>query len=70
VQQQRRDQGLNVSDRITLSLGVPESIRRSVTPFMDTVMAETLATNVEWKSDTPNVDLDGEPIFVGISHAP
>ena len=70
VQQQRREQDLNVSDRITLSLGIPESVRRSISPFMDTVMAETLATHVEWKNDIPNVDLDGESIFIGISPGP
>ena len=69
VQQERRENKLNVSDRITLSLGVPELVRRSVMPFIETVKSETLAVSVEWTNDVPNVDLDGDPIFVGISLA-
>jgi isoleucyl-tRNA synthetase len=69
VQQERRENKLNVSDRITLSLGVPELVRRSVVPFIETIKSETLAISVAWTDDVPNVDLDGDPIFVGISRA-
>lgn len=70
VQQARRERDLHVSDRITLSLGVPEFVRRSISPFIDEIAAETLATSVEWRSESPNADLDGEPIFVGIDVVP
>jgi isoleucyl-tRNA synthetase len=69
VQQERREKKLNVSDRITLSLSVPELVRRSVMPFIETVQSETLAVALEWTNDAPNTDLDGEPVFVGISLA-
>jgi isoleucyl-tRNA synthetase len=44
VQQARRDAGLDVSDRITLSLDVTESLRRRIAPFEPLIAAETLAT--------------------------
>ena len=37
VQQERRERDLHVSDRITLSLGVPEFVRRSISPFIDAI---------------------------------
>jgi isoleucyl-tRNA synthetase len=48
VQQARRDAGFAVSDRIALTLGVPEFVRRQLAPFIDNVAAETLATSVTW----------------------
>jgi isoleucyl-tRNA synthetase len=67
VQQARRDAGLNVSDRIALQLGVPESVRRQVVPFVDAIAGPTLALSLEWVHETPNAELDGEPVFVGVS---
>jgi isoleucyl-tRNA synthetase len=67
VQQARRDAGLEVSDRITLTLGVPESVRRQVATFVDMIAAETLATAVGWGDGTPNAELDDEPVYIGVS---
>jgi isoleucyl-tRNA synthetase len=67
VQQARREAGLEVSDRITLTLGVPESVRRQVATFVDMIAAETLATAVGWGDGTPNAELDDEPVYIGVS---
>ncbi len=67
VQQARRDADLEVSDRIVLTLGVPESVRRQVAPFVDMIASETLATSVAWSDGTPNAELDDEPVYIGVS---
>jgi len=67
VQQARRDAGLHVSDRIELTLGVPESIRRRVTAFQHLLADATLATSVRWDAGEFNAELDGEPVYVGVA---
>ncbi len=67
VQQARRDAGLHVSDRIALQLGVPESIRTQVEPFLALVTEPTLAVSVTFAPGEPNGELDGEPVFIGVS---
>ena len=69
VQQARRDAGLDISDRIDLVLGVPESVRRQVVPHEQFLAGETLATRVTFGSGEPNAELEGEPIFVGVTKA-
>ncbi len=69
VQQARRDAGLQVSDRISLTLGVPESVRRQVAVFQHLLTDATLATTLQWGAGEPNADLDGEPIHIGVSVA-
>jgi isoleucyl-tRNA synthetase len=69
VQQARRDAGLAVSDRIILSLGLPPTMATQVQPFLDHVIAETLAVKVEHLEDgrfTPNGDVDGVPVYVAV----
>ena len=69
IQQQRRESGLDVSDRIKLQLGLPEAIRSQITTHIETIKTETLATEVAFvESQTPNFDLDGVPIFVELVH--
>jgi isoleucyl-tRNA synthetase len=67
VQQARRDAGLEVSDRIDLRLGVPESVRRQVVAFQSLLTDATLALSVSWESGEPTAELDGEPVHVGVS---
>ncbi|MFN8024509.1 MAG: isoleucine--tRNA ligase [Acidimicrobiales bacterium] len=70
VQQARRDAGLAVGDRITLAVGVPESLRRQVAPHQSFVAAETLATSVTFDATgDPNAELDGEPITITVAKA-
>jgi isoleucyl-tRNA synthetase len=66
VQQARRDAGLQVSDRIRLTLGVPESARRQITAFQHLLTDATLATDVAWSAGEPNAELDDEPIHIGV----
>ena len=66
IQQARRDAGLHVSDRIALELGIPESIRSQVEPFIALITEPTLAVSVTFVSREPNAELDGEPVFVGV----
>jgi isoleucyl-tRNA synthetase len=66
VQQARRDAGLQVSDRIELTLGVPESVRRQVTAFQHLLTDATLATSLAWGSGEPNAELDGEPVHIAV----
>ena len=70
VQQARRDAGLQVSDRIALTLGVPESVRRQVVAFQHLLTEATLATSLTWGSGetayTTDAELDGDPIHIGL----
>ena len=67
VQQARRDAGLAVSDRIVLRLGVPGEVAAQIRPFVDHVAGETLAGSIDFvDSATPNMDLDGVAVFVGV----
>jgi isoleucyl-tRNA synthetase len=67
VQQARRDAGLHVSDRITLRLGVPDSIRSQVEPFTRLITEPTLASALSFEAGESNAELDGEPVFIGVS---
>jgi isoleucyl-tRNA synthetase len=67
VQQARRDAGLAVSDRISLTLGVPEAIRRRIQPFLDVVAAETLAVSVNWGTGEPTATLDDDDVHVSVA---
>ena len=70
VQQARRDAGLQVSDRISLTLGVSNAVRTQVEPFRHLLTDATLATSLVWANGEPNADLDGEPIHIGVLVAP
>ena len=67
VQQARRKAGLQVSDRIRLTLGVPESIRRQVSAHLALLTEATLATSVDWTGAGTNEELDGEPVHVSVA---
>ena len=67
VQQARRDAGLNVSDRIALTLGVPDAIRAQIAPFTALITEPTLATSLEFEPGEPNAELDGRPVSIGIA---
>ena len=71
VQQQRRDAGLNVSDRIRLRLGLPAELCAQVEVHHETIKDETLATELDvfvlTDNQAPNADLDGVAVFVAVN---
>ncbi len=70
VQQARRDAGLAVSDRISLVLGVPQSVRRQLVAHQGVLASETLATSVSFEgAGDANAELDGEPVHVSVTRA-
>ncbi len=66
VQQARREAGLEVSDRIELTLGVSESVRRQIQPFIDELARETLAQSVHFGTGSTNATLDDEDMHIGV----
>jgi isoleucyl-tRNA synthetase len=70
VQQARREAGLDVSDRIVLSLSVPEAVRRRVAPHQSMIASETLATSVRYDAEgEPNAELEGDRVVVRVTRA-
>ncbi|HEY0520845.1 MAG TPA: isoleucine--tRNA ligase [Ilumatobacteraceae bacterium] len=69
VQQARRDAGLNVSDRIALRLGLPDSVRAQVERFTTLITEPTLTVSLAFDSGEPNAELDGEPVSIGVTKA-
>jgi isoleucyl-tRNA synthetase len=73
VQQARRDAQLSVSDRITLLVEMPESVRARVEANKAMLTDETLATTVtlidlaEGREST--ADLDGHPVHIEVQRA-
>jgi len=68
VQQARRDAGLDVSDRIVLSLGLPESLRRRLVAHQPMIATETLAISVVFEAaGEPNAELDGDPVVIAVT---
>jgi len=71
VQQQRRDEGLDVSDRIQLRLSLPEKLCTQISTHHKTIKTETLATDFEvtilTDKQSPNADLDGVAVFVALN---
>jgi isoleucyl-tRNA synthetase len=66
VQQARRDAGLHISDRIQLSIGVPDELRSRLEPFTAVITEPTLAVELRWVADAPTHDLDGWPVHIGV----
>ncbi|MFZ9630345.1 MAG: class I tRNA ligase family protein, partial [Ilumatobacteraceae bacterium] len=66
VQDARKKAGLHVSDRISLTLGVPESVRRRVVAFESLLTDATLTTELLWGTGPETAELDGEPIHVSV----
>ena len=67
VQQARREAGLAVSDRIILTLGLPELLQSQVSQFEAYIASETLAQSIKWVQDLdPTGDLDGNPVHIGV----
>jgi isoleucyl-tRNA synthetase len=48
VQNERRERGLDVTDRIALQLSAPASVREAIEPFEHYVAEQVLASSIEW----------------------
>ena len=70
VQQVRRDQKLDVSDRINLSVSAEADVVAQLGPFIDFVKQETLATELLWDQQAPReVSIEGHMIGVFVEIA-
>ncbi|MFD5824517.1 isoleucine--tRNA ligase [Lentzea sp. NPDC060358] len=70
VQQARKDAQLDVSDRITLTLELPESVRSAVEPHLEFVQAETLTSSVVFGSGVAEGTVgDGLKVKVAVAKA-
>ncbi len=73
VQQARRDAGLEVSDRIELSVWTSSRIIEALEPHVAFMCAETLAVSLTWGADAASQELagelDGEPALVRVTKA-
>ncbi|GHU59511.1 isoleucine--tRNA ligase [Spirochaetia bacterium] len=58
VQNARKEQGLEVSDRIRLRLFGPDKLKAAWEVFADYVAAETLATSVEWAGADGMIEIE------------
>ena len=65
VQQARRDEDLDVSDRISLTVAADSVVEAQVGPFVALVMAETLATELLWdQQGAREISIEGHMIGV------
>ncbi len=71
VQAARRDAGLDVSDRIALTLSGDEDLVGAARAFEDYIAGETLATSVSYESldGAEPVRIDGRELRVGVALA-
>ena len=71
VQNIRKDSGLDVSDRITLSLSGSQALEQAVENNEEYLMGETLAVSVAWTdpSDGTTISLGDEECVVGVAKA-
>jgi isoleucyl-tRNA synthetase len=71
VQAARRDAGLDVSDRIRLTLDGDEDLVGAARAYQDYIAAETLAVHVGYESldGTDRVAIDGRELRVGVALA-
>jgi isoleucyl-tRNA synthetase len=77
IQRLRKDAGLDITDRIELSIGGPPRIVEAATRFKDFIGGETLAVKVSVGGDeaglaSPHVlevDIDGTSATVGLGRA-
>jgi isoleucyl-tRNA synthetase len=68
VQQARRDAGLQVSDRIRLTLGADPAVRSQIEPHQALVAGETLALQVDWDDSAPrSTELEGCSVHVSVA---
>jgi len=69
VQQARREAGLAISDRIVLTLGLPDRLRAAVAVHEAFVTGETLAAELVYADGPAGGEVDGEPVHVAVTRA-
>ncbi|MFC3893362.1 isoleucine--tRNA ligase [Lentzea rhizosphaerae] len=70
VQQARKDAQLDVSDRITLTLELPDAVRSAVEPHLPFVQSETLTSSVVFGEGTSEGSVgDGLKVKVAVAKA-
>jgi len=70
IQDARRSTGLEVTDRISLTLDTNDEVQAWIAPHLDHVSAQVLATSLEFgdvASDEFAFELDGHPIKIAIA---
>jgi isoleucyl-tRNA synthetase len=71
VQIARKDAGLDISDRIELSLGGDEELLAAAREHETYIAGEVLATSVAYDADgVESVRIDGRDLYIVLSHAP
>ncbi len=72
VQNLRKEQGFEVTDRINLTLSGGPSLLQAVEQFQDHLTSETLAVAWKWEKREPSqqIECGTEPCFVHIEKAP
>ena len=68
VQNLRKEAGLEVTDRIRLTLFGSESLREAFREFEDYVKSETLAVETLWQEEAgmAEIDMEGDAWKVGV----
>jgi len=70
LNQLRKDQGLSVSDRISVSIeSDDDEMRQAILTHRDTIAGEVLATTLEFGPGTKILDVDGRPVRVSIDRS-
>ena len=70
VQAARKDAGLNVEDRISLSLGGDDALLEAVRAHQDYVTSETLATSLDvGEGDGAAASIEGRELRIGVAKA-
>jgi len=69
VQSIRKDHGLEVIDRIKLTLHAADEIRAMIEGNLDYIRLETLADEIQWQDANDNVEVelgDGITLKIGV----
>jgi isoleucyl-tRNA synthetase len=72
IQNLRREEGLQVTDRIGLSIHGSEKVREALKTFGDYLMGETLASSWNWKREPESkaISCGDEPCFISLTKDP